>query len=113
MLDLASLESITAFGDRLREQRDHLDVLVNNARVMTPPKRRTTGGGLELQFGTNYLGHFALTAHLLPLLRKGRSPRAVTFPASSRGTRPSTSTICKQNTGTSRCRSIVNPSSLA
>ncbi len=79
VLDLASLESIAAFGDRLREQRDHLDVLINNAGVMTPPKRRTSGDGFELQFGTNYLGHFALTAHLLPLLRKGRSPRVVTL----------------------------------
>lgn len=54
-------------------------MLINNAGVMTPPERRTTSDGFELQFGTNYLGHFALTAHLLPLLRKGRSPRVVTL----------------------------------
>lgn len=45
---------------------------------MTPPQRRTTADGFELQFGTNHLGHFALTAHLLPLLRRGDRPRVVT-----------------------------------
>jgi len=79
VLDLADLRSISAFGRRLRAGRSHLDVLINNAGVMTPPARRTTGDGLELQFGTNYLGHFALTAQMLPLLRKGRSPRVVTL----------------------------------
>jgi len=79
VLDLANLRSVAAFGERLRAGRDHLDVLINNAGVMTPPARRTTDDGFELQFGTNYLGHFALTAHLLPLLRKGRSARIVTL----------------------------------
>ena len=79
MLDLASLESIAAFGERLRSQRSSLDVLINNAGVMTPPTRRTTGDGFELQFGTNYLGHFALTAVLLPLLRKGAGSRVITL----------------------------------
>src|SRR3546814_7558541 len=46
---------------------------------MRPPERRETRDGFELQFGTNYLGHFALTAHLLPLLRKGHDPRVVTL----------------------------------
>lgn len=79
MLDLANLESIKAFGIRLRDSRDSLDLLINNAAVMTPPKRRATADGFELQFGTNYLGHFALTAQLLPLLRKGDHPRVVTL----------------------------------
>lgn len=79
MLDLASLESVSAFGGLLRHARTHLDLLVNNAAVMMPPQRRTTSDGFELQFGTNYLGHFALTAHLLPLLRKGGTPRVVTL----------------------------------
>ncbi|AZV38984.1 2,3-dihydro-2,3-dihydroxybenzoate dehydrogenase [Komagataeibacter europaeus] len=79
VLDLADLASIAAFGERLRSQRDHLDVLINNAGVMTPPTRKVTSDGFELQFGTNYLGHFALTAHLLPLLRKGHDPRVVTL----------------------------------
>ncbi|MEJ5143288.1 MULTISPECIES: SDR family oxidoreductase [Acetobacteraceae] len=79
VLDLADLASITAFGERLGSQRDHLDVLINNAGVMTPPTRKVTSDGFELQFGTNYLGHFALTAHLLPLLRRGHDPRVVTL----------------------------------
>jgi NAD(P)-dependent dehydrogenase (short-subunit alcohol dehydrogenase family) len=79
LLDLASLESVTAFGSRLRASIDSLDVLINNAAVMTPPRRATTADGFELQFGTNYLGHFALTAELLPLLRKSKSPRVVTL----------------------------------
>jgi NAD(P)-dependent dehydrogenase (short-subunit alcohol dehydrogenase family) len=78
-LDLASLESIESFGERLRSSRDSLDLLINNAAVMAPPKREVTCDGFELQFGTNYLGHFALTAQLLPLLRKGNKPRVVSL----------------------------------
>jgi NAD(P)-dependent dehydrogenase (short-subunit alcohol dehydrogenase family) len=76
-LDLANLASIAAFGQRMQAELPQLDVLINNAGVMTPPDRRTTSDGFELQFGTNYLGHFALTAHLLPLLKQGRNPRVV------------------------------------
>lgn len=79
VLDLADLESIAAFGSRLRAKQQSLDLLINNAAVMTPPQRKVTKDGFELQFGTNYLGHFALTAHLLPLLRNGRNPRVVTL----------------------------------
>lgn len=79
MVDLASLESVAAFGRRLRADRDGLDLLINNAAVMAPAKRRVTSDGFELQFGTNHLGHFALTAQLLPLLRKGCNPRVVTI----------------------------------
>jgi len=78
-LDLASLDSIEAFGQRLRSSRGSLDLLINNAAVMTPPKRLVTSNGFELQFGTNYLGHFALTAQLLPLLCKGNKPRVVSL----------------------------------
>lgn len=78
VLDLASLQSVAAFGRRLRFQQDSLDLLINNAAVMGPPRRLVTADGFELQFGTNYLGHFALTAHVLPLLRKGNQPRVVT-----------------------------------
>lgn len=78
-LDLASLESVAAFGERLRSSQDRLDVLINNAAVMTPPKRQVTADGFELQLGTNYLGHFALTARLLPLLSRGNQPRVVTL----------------------------------
>lgn len=76
-VDLANLQSIADFGARLRSGRDGLDLLINNAGVMTPPQRRTTADGFELQFGTNHLGHFALTAQLLPLLREGRQARVV------------------------------------
>jgi NAD(P)-dependent dehydrogenase (short-subunit alcohol dehydrogenase family) len=78
-VDLANLASIAEFGSALALEQDGLDVLINNAGVMTPPKRRVTSDGFELQFGTNYLGHFALTAHLMPLLKKGTNPRAVTL----------------------------------
>jgi NAD(P)-dependent dehydrogenase (short-subunit alcohol dehydrogenase family) len=78
-VDLADLASIASCAERLRDQYDRIDTLINNAGVMTPPKRKTTADGFELQFGTNYLGHFALTAQLLPLLVEGRSPRVVTL----------------------------------
>jgi len=78
-LDLASLKSVTHFAARIRGQRDSLDLLINNAGVMVPPKRQETADGFELQFATNYLGHFILTAHLLPLLRNGAEARVVTL----------------------------------
>lgn len=78
-VDLACLKSIMDFGARLRRQRNSLDLLINNAAVMTPPKRQETSDGFELQFGTNYLGHFALTAQLMPLLCAGRKARVVTL----------------------------------
>ncbi|UXH77124.1 SDR family oxidoreductase [Roseateles amylovorans] len=78
-LDLADLVSIERFATRLAGSRGSVDLLINNAAVMTPPRRERTADGFELQFGTNYLGHFALTARLLPLLRRGRDPRVVTL----------------------------------
>lgn len=78
-VDLASLRSITGFANRLRGQMSSLDLLINNAAVMMPPERQETADGFELQFGTNYLGHFALTAELMPLLRNGKQARIVTL----------------------------------
>lgn len=78
-LDLASLDSIAAFGGRLHSSVGGIDLLINNAGVMAPPDRKMTADHFELQFGTNYLGHFALTAQLLPLLCKGYQPRVVTL----------------------------------
>ena len=72
-LDLSSLESVAALGDTLRDEGRPIHILINNAGVMTPPDRQTTSDGFELQFGSNHLGHFALVAHLLPLLRAGRA----------------------------------------
>ncbi|MGW2294977.1 SDR family oxidoreductase [Streptomyces violaceorubidus] len=72
-LDLSSLASVAALGETLLAEGLPIHLLVNNAGVMTPPARQTTADGYELQFGTNHLGHFALVAHLLPLLRAGRA----------------------------------------
>ncbi|MEU0522107.1 SDR family oxidoreductase [Streptomyces niveus] len=72
-LDLSSLVSVAALGATLRDENRPVHILVNNAGVMSPPERQTTTDGFELQFGTNHLGHFALVAHLLPLLRAGRA----------------------------------------
>lgn len=72
-LDLASLESVATLGEVMRAEGEPVHLLVNNAGVMTPPARRSTVDGFELQFGTNHLGHVALVAQLLPLLRAGRA----------------------------------------
>ncbi|MDQ1135988.1 NAD(P)-dependent dehydrogenase (short-subunit alcohol dehydrogenase family) [Microbacterium sp. SORGH_AS 1204] len=72
-LDLASLDSVHTLVDELRRDGRPVHLLVNNAGVMTPPKRRQTADGFELQWGTNHLGHAALTLGLLPLLREGRA----------------------------------------
>lgn len=77
-VDLASLKSIRRFGKRLRNDSAKLDLLINNAAVMMPPTRQLTADGFELQMGTNYLGHFALTAELLPLMQNGSRARVVT-----------------------------------
>ena len=77
MLDLASLTSIRAFAASMLANGRPLDLLINNAGVMNLPTRRLTEDGFELQFGTNHLSHFALTALLLPLLRKAQAPRVV------------------------------------
>jgi len=76
-LDLASLSSVRAFAQRFSEQFSRLDVLVNNAGVMAAP-RRTTADGFEMQFGTNHLGHFALTGLLLERLAASNGGRVVT-----------------------------------
>jgi NAD(P)-dependent dehydrogenase (short-subunit alcohol dehydrogenase family) len=75
-LDLASLASIVDFAQRIGA-RQSLDLLINNAGVMALPRRQTTADGFEMQFGTNYLGHFALTARLMPQLRRAIGPRVV------------------------------------
>jgi NAD(P)-dependent dehydrogenase (short-subunit alcohol dehydrogenase family) len=77
MLDLAKLASVAEFSARFRAAHGSLDLLINNAGVMALPARQTTADGFEMQFGTNYLGHYALTAHLLPLLFRGQQPRVV------------------------------------
>ncbi|MDT0611153.1 oxidoreductase [Streptomyces lancefieldiae] len=76
-LDLADLDSVRAFAERVRADYPRLDVLVNNAGVMAPP-RRLSAQGHELQFACNHLGHFALTGLLLDRLADGDDPRVVT-----------------------------------
>jgi NAD(P)-dependent dehydrogenase (short-subunit alcohol dehydrogenase family) len=76
-LDLANLASVADFAQRFATTHASLDLLVNNAGVMALPTRQTTDDGFETQFGTNYLGHYALTAQLLPLLRSAHQPRVV------------------------------------
>jgi NAD(P)-dependent dehydrogenase (short-subunit alcohol dehydrogenase family) len=76
-LDLASLASVAEFAEGVRSSYDGLDLLVNNAGVMAIP-RRETADGFEMQFGTNHLGHFALTGRLLPLLVGRAGSRVVT-----------------------------------
>lgn len=80
--DLSSQASIRRAGEEARERFGHIDVLINNAGVMASPMGRTEDG-FETQFGTNHLGHFALTRELMPLLEKGARQRIVNL--SSRG----------------------------
>ena len=77
-LDLASQASVAAFADRLLAQGRPVEILINNAGVMALPTREETVDGFEMQLATNYLGHFALTARLLPLLKAG-SARVVSL----------------------------------
>src|SRR4029077_3909653 len=77
-LDLASLASVVDFEQRMHA-RHSLDLLINNAGVMALPRRQTTADGFEMQFGTNHLGHFALTARLMPLLRRASGARVVSL----------------------------------
>ena len=77
-LDLASLASVRGFAGRFEETHDGLDLLINNAGVMGTPRRRTADG-FELQFGTNHLGHFALTTALLDRMEGRDDARVVTL----------------------------------
>ena len=78
-IDLADLASVRDFADGLLAEGLPLDVLINNAGVMAVPKRMTTADGFELQFGSNFLGPFALTNLLLPLLLSSDVPRVTTM----------------------------------
>jgi NAD(P)-dependent dehydrogenase (short-subunit alcohol dehydrogenase family) len=77
-LDMASLASIRAFAAGFAGRGIALDLLINNAGVMALPKRELTSDGFERQFGTNHLGHFALTGLLMPELLAAPGPRVVT-----------------------------------
>lgn len=73
VLDLSSLNSVAELVTTLTTEGRPINLLINNAGVMTPPERQNTDDGFELQWGTNHLGHFALTLGLLPLLQEGRA----------------------------------------
>lgn len=82
-IDLAELASVHTFADDLIADGGGVDVLINNAGVMTPPRRYETSDGFELQFGSNVLGHVALTNRLLPVLLQSAAPRIVTMSSSA------------------------------
>lgn len=84
-LDLGDLASVDAFGQRLDATLPRIDGLINNAGIMEPPERGVSVDGFEMQFAVNYLGHFALTAELLPLLQKSDAPRVVTLSSIAAG----------------------------
>lgn len=73
-LDLSDLDVVRTFAEDLLDDGRPVHTLVNNAGVMTPPDRLTTADGFELQWGSNFLGPFALTNRLLPLLMRQESP---------------------------------------
>ncbi len=75
-LDLSSLKSVKSIADEFIKKYDRLDILINNAGVMMCPYSKTEDG-FEIQMGTNHLGHFALTGHLMPLLKKTKGSRIV------------------------------------
>src|SRR5437899_2652422 len=78
-LDLASLASVRDFARWFAREHEGLDLLINNAGTMAFSPRRETADGFELSFGTNYLGHFALTGLLLALMEAREDPRIVTI----------------------------------
>ncbi|PSH65169.1 oxidoreductase [Phyllobacterium sophorae] len=78
LLDLADLAAVKSFAQQIIDDGTPVDVLVNNAGVMMPP-RSLTRQGFEMQFGVNHLAHFALTALLIERLQKGNDPRVVTL----------------------------------
>nr|WP_221312841.1 SDR family oxidoreductase [Granulicella aggregans] len=84
VFDLASLDSVREFAARELERGLPLDVLIDNAGVMAPPKRLETKDGFELQFGTNVLGHFALTGLLMPALEMSVTASAAVVPQAPR-----------------------------
>lgn len=78
IVNLASLAQTKTFADEFKSKHTQLDILINNAGVMIPPASKTDDG-FELQFGVNFLGHFALTGHLFPLLKNSPDARVVTL----------------------------------
>jgi NAD(P)-dependent dehydrogenase (short-subunit alcohol dehydrogenase family) len=84
-LDLGSLASVQAFAERFQSDHEGLDLLINNAGLMAPP-RRVSADGFELQLATNYLGHFALTGRLLDAMEGRSDARVVTLSSNAHKT---------------------------
>ncbi|MFV9673688.1 MAG: oxidoreductase [Acidimicrobiia bacterium] len=82
-LDLASLASVNGFAERTIDEHPEIDLLINNAGIMAIP-HASTADGFEMQFGTNHLGHFALTAQLMPALIHTPGARIVTVTSTAR-----------------------------
>jgi NAD(P)-dependent dehydrogenase (short-subunit alcohol dehydrogenase family) len=82
-LDLGSLDSVRDFAARVRQDHDHVDILLNNAGLMATPPGRTKDG-FETQVGTNHFGHFVLTEELMPLLEAAQAGRVVTMTSGAR-----------------------------
>lgn len=78
LIDLSSLQSVKQFADDFKQNHTKLDILVNNAGVIIPPASKTAEG-FELQFGINFLGHFALTGLLYPMIQNTPHSRIVTL----------------------------------
>lgn len=76
MLDLSDLKTVNAFTQKMVNELDRLDILINNAGIMACPETRV-GPGWEAQFGVNHIGHFALTLGLMPLLKKSDAARVI------------------------------------
>ena len=81
-LDLASLESVRTFADKILKSEPHLDILINNAGVMACPYQKTEDG-FEMQFGVNHLGHFLLTLLLLDRLKRSQPSRIINVSSSA------------------------------
>ena len=81
-LDLGSLASVAEAAERILERHERIDLLVNNAGIMAIPERRTADG-FEFQFGVDHLGHYALTARLMPALLRADAARVVTVTSSA------------------------------
>lgn len=110
-LDLTSLASVRAAAAQLKSDHQRIDLLINNAGVMYTP-RQTTADGFEMQFGTNHLGHFALTGLLIDRLLPVAGSRVVTSAASAIASVPqSISTTSSGNAGTGGSPPTAKPSS--
>ncbi len=107
-LDLADLSAVRSFAAGVDGP---VDLLINNAGVMTPPRRASTADGFELQFGTNHLGHFALTGLRLPNLLAADAPRVVTV--SSIAHRGGTAGVLEANAGPYKAQRAYSNSKLA